>query len=67
LHLETFLNNAFLFQNVQNLFKPGAQPTEGKGRDRIGREGKEIAQCKQIQQYTTHGSLRKDLVVYGYI
>jgi hypothetical protein len=25
--------------------KPGAQPTEGKGRDRIGREGKEIEQC----------------------
>jgi hypothetical protein len=47
--------------------KPGAQPTEGKRRDRIGREGKEIAQCKQIQQYTTHGNLRKDPVVNGYI
>jgi hypothetical protein len=47
--------------------KPGAQPTEEKGRDKIGREEKEIAQCKQIQQYTTHGSLRNDPVVNGYI
>jgi hypothetical protein len=47
--------------------KPGTQPAEGKGRDRIGREGKKIAQCKQIQQYTSHGRLRNDPVVNGYI
>jgi hypothetical protein len=37
-------------------------------REGTGLEGnKEIVQCKQIQQYTTHGSLRNDAVVNGYI
>jgi hypothetical protein len=78
--LQLFNYNDFLLHKVLNFIflpkfnvllevwlKPGAQPTEGKGRERIGREGKEIAQFKQIQQYTTHGSLRNDPVVNGYI
>jgi hypothetical protein len=43
---EFYFHYCYIFQDMYcTTLKSGAQPTEGKGRDRIGREGKKIAQC----------------------